>query len=79
MARKTQAIQATVPAIPENPKRAATMAIRKNKTAAPNITGTWAPLEAAHTPKEAAEDLDWDGPEAPGEWQPVVRRFRDWP
>lgn len=40
-------------------------------------TGTWAPIEAAHTPREAAEDLDWDGPQAPGEWQPVVRRFRD--
>jgi hypothetical protein len=40
-------------------------------------TGTWAPMEAAHTPREAAEDLDWDGPGAPGEWQPVVRRFRD--
>jgi SRSO17 transposase len=40
-------------------------------------TGTWAPMEAAHTPREAAEDLDWDGPEAPGEWRPVVRRFRD--
>jgi DDE superfamily endonuclease len=40
-------------------------------------TGTWAPMEAAHTPKEAAEDLVWDGPETPGEWQPVVRRFRD--
>jgi hypothetical protein len=40
-------------------------------------TGTWAPMEVAHTPKEAAEDLDWGGPEAPGEWQPVVRRFRD--
>jgi SRSO17 transposase len=40
-------------------------------------TGTWAPVEAAHTPTEAAEDLDWGGPEAPGEWQPVVRHFRD--
>jgi SRSO17 transposase len=40
-------------------------------------TGTWAPAEAAHTPSEAAEDLSWDGPEAPGEWQPVVRHFRD--
>jgi hypothetical protein len=40
-------------------------------------TGTWAPMEAAHTPKEAAEDLDWGGPEAPGEWQPVVPQFRD--
>jgi hypothetical protein len=40
-------------------------------------TGTWAPVEAAHTPKEAAEDLAWGGPEVPGEWQPVVRRFRD--
>jgi hypothetical protein len=46
-------------------------------TLRPN-TGTWAPMEAAHIPKEAAEELHWGGPEAPGEgrrW--VVRRFRD--
>lgn len=41
-------------------------------------TGTWVPVEAAHnTPRETAEDLPWGGPEAPGEWQPVVRHFRD--
>ena len=36
-------------------------------------TGTWAPADAAHTPSEAAGDLRWDGPEAPGDWTPVVR------
>lgn len=39
--------------------------------------GIWAPAEAAHTPKEAAADLAWDGPEQPGDWTKVVRRFRD--
>jgi hypothetical protein len=39
--------------------------------------GMWAPAEAAHTPVEAAQALRWDGPEAPGDWTPVVRRFRD--
>jgi hypothetical protein len=40
-------------------------------------TGTWAPPEAAHTPREAAEDLAWESPEAPGDWVPIQRRFRD--
>lgn len=39
--------------------------------------GIWAPAEAVHTPKEAAWELCWDGPEAPGDWTKVVRRFRD--
>ena len=39
--------------------------------------GIWAPAEAAHTPQEAASELRWDGPEAPGDWTKVVRRFRD--
>jgi hypothetical protein len=39
--------------------------------------GTWAPAEEAHTPQEAAQDLRWEGPEAPGDWTPVRRRFRD--
>jgi hypothetical protein len=33
----TQAIQAAAPAIPENPKKAAARAIRKNRIAAPNM------------------------------------------
>jgi SRSO17 transposase len=37
----------------------------------------WAPAEAAHTPKEAAEDLAWTSPEEPGDWTAVDRRFRD--
>jgi SRSO17 transposase len=40
-------------------------------------SGVWAPAEAAHTPEEAARELAWGGPEAPGDWTPVVRRFRD--
>jgi DDE superfamily endonuclease len=40
-------------------------------------SGVWAPAEAAHTPQEAAQDLRWDGPDDPGDWAPVVRRFRD--
>jgi hypothetical protein len=39
--------------------------------------GTWAPPEAAHTPQEAAEDLAWESSEAPGDWVPIQRRFRD--
>lgn len=30
-----------------------------------------------YTPKEAAAELRWDGPEAPGDWTKVVRSFRD--
>jgi SRSO17 transposase len=39
--------------------------------------GIWAPADAVHTPQEAAEELAWKGPEAPGQWHPVVRHFRD--
>jgi hypothetical protein len=39
--------------------------------------GIWAPAEAVHTPEEAARELRWEGAEAPGDWQPIVRRFRD--
>jgi hypothetical protein len=39
--------------------------------------GLWAPAEAAHTPVEAAQALRWGGPDAPGDWTRVVRRFRD--
>jgi DDE superfamily endonuclease len=39
--------------------------------------GTWAREEEAHTPEEAARALRWSGPEAPGDWTPVVRGFRD--
>jgi hypothetical protein len=39
--------------------------------------GSWGPAEAPHTPQDAARELPWDGPEAPGAWSPVVRRFRD--
>jgi hypothetical protein len=39
--------------------------------------GMWAPAEAAHTPVEAAQALRWGGPDAPGDWTRVVRRFRD--
>ena len=40
-------------------------------------SGIWAPAEAAHTPEEAARELRWGGPDQPGDWTPVVRRFRD--
>jgi hypothetical protein len=39
--------------------------------------GVWAPEEEAHTPVEAARELAWSGPEQPGDWTPVTRRFRD--
>src|ERR687887_925955 len=40
-------------------------------------SGTWAPADAVHTPEEAARELRWHGPDDPGDWTPVVRRFRD--
>ena len=40
-------------------------------------SGIWAPAEAVHTPEEAARELGWNGPDDPGDWTPVVRRFRD--
>jgi hypothetical protein len=39
--------------------------------------GTWARADEAHTPEEAARALRWGGPDEPGDWTPVVRRFRD--
>jgi SRSO17 transposase len=39
--------------------------------------GTWAPAEDAHTPQEAAQELRWESPAAPGDWALVQRRFRD--
>jgi SRSO17 transposase len=39
--------------------------------------GRWAEAEAAHTPEEAAQRLQWNGPEDPGEWRAIIRRFRD--
>ena len=40
-------------------------------------SGVWAPAEALHTPEEAARALRWNGPDEPGDWTRVVRRFRD--
>ena len=40
-------------------------------------SGILAPAEAVHTPEEAARELRWGGPDAPGDWTPVVRRLRD--
>jgi len=40
-------------------------------------SGIWAPADAVHTPEEAARELRWSGPDEPGDWTPVVRRFRD--
>ena len=39
--------------------------------------GIWAPIDAVHTPQEAAEALSWKGPQDPRGWHPVVRHFRD--
>ena len=39
--------------------------------------GVWAPASQAHTPREAAAELAWGGPENPGDWAPITRRFRD--
>jgi hypothetical protein len=39
--------------------------------------GTWARQDQPHTPVEAARALAWGGPEAPGDWTPVQRAFRD--
>jgi SRSO17 transposase len=30
--------------------------------------GVWAPASQAHTPREAAAELAWGGPENPGDW-----------
>jgi len=40
-------------------------------------SGILAPADAVHTPEEAARELRWGGPDDPGAWTPVVRRFRD--
>jgi SRSO17 transposase len=40
-------------------------------------SGIWAPANAVHSPEEAARELRWGGPDDPGDWTPVVRRFRD--
>ncbi len=39
--------------------------------------GMWAPADQVHTPQEAARQLAWSGPEQPGDWTPIPRRFRD--
>jgi SRSO17 transposase len=39
--------------------------------------GTWARADQPHTPVEAARALAWGGPDAPGDWTPVRRTFRD--
>jgi len=39
--------------------------------------GIWARAEDAHTPVDAARALAWGGPDDPGDWQAVARRFRD--
>lgn len=39
--------------------------------------GTWAYGPDAHTPVDAARALAWDGPDDPGDWQPVERTFHD--
>jgi SRSO17 transposase len=37
----------------------------------------WAPVDTITSLAEAAQAARWDGPEAPGDRQPVVRTFRD--
>ncbi|MFD5429830.1 transposase [Streptomyces sp. NPDC127084] len=39
--------------------------------------GTWAYGPDAHTPADAARELAWRGPDAPGDWTAVTRTFRD--
>jgi hypothetical protein len=39
--------------------------------------GAWAPADQTHTPQEAARQLAWGGPQEPGDWTPITRRFRD--
>jgi hypothetical protein len=39
--------------------------------------GTWQYGADAYTPKDAARAVPWGGPDDPGGWSPVVRRFRD--
>jgi SRSO17 transposase len=37
----------------------------------------WAPVGMVNSLIEAARTAAWDGPDAPGDWQPVARTFRD--
>jgi SRSO17 transposase len=39
--------------------------------------GVWAPAEEVHTAREAAAKLAWAGRQQPGDWTPIIRRFRD--
>ncbi|MFF5208878.1 IS701 family transposase [Streptosporangium sp. NPDC000396] len=39
--------------------------------------GIWAYGSDAPTPRDAARELSWNGPESPGDWTAVPRRFRD--
>ncbi|WP_435889265.1 IS701 family transposase [Streptosporangium canum] len=39
--------------------------------------GLWAPVDADHTPIDAARALAWGGPDDPADWTRVERRFRD--
>ena len=39
--------------------------------------GSWQYGAEAYTPKDAARAVPWGGPDDPGCWHPVVRRFRD--
>jgi hypothetical protein len=39
--------------------------------------GSWAPIDALHTPEEAARALSWSGPDEPGDWTSVERCYRD--
>ncbi|MFE2869873.1 hypothetical protein [Embleya sp. NPDC059259] len=39
--------------------------------------GTWAYGDQAHTPVDAARELSWGGPRDPGDWNAVIRTFRD--
>jgi hypothetical protein len=36
-----------------------------------------APQEEDHTVFEFAKHLQWSGPQQPGDWQLVIRKFRD--
>ncbi|MCZ1013274.1 IS701 family transposase [Streptomyces albulus] len=39
--------------------------------------GTWAYSDQAHTPVDAARELQWNNPDTPGDWTAVKRTFRD--
>jgi hypothetical protein len=40
-------------------------------------TGIWARADAIHSPREAVRFLRWESADAPGDWTPIVRSFRD--